>query len=211
MSISIPRIPASPTVTANCWVRARRGSWSSWSITVTDRNTTRYFMLTSEAVQLVMQSATLTRDEAIYLLDMGEPVKIVDLAQDMIRLSCLEPDIDIKIDYIGLRPGEKVHEELYSSGKGEPTTISKISLTTDPVPDPEHLWKKVDKLTRGCFAMSRGELLQALGELVPDYRCSEMVQKDQVNSDNTTTNFNPNGQKMSRRKSEDITVLAREK
>jgi len=157
-------------------------------------------MLTSEAVQLVLQSATLTQDEAIYLLDIGKPVKIADLAQDMIRLSGLEPDIDIKIDFIGLRPDEKVHEELYSNGHGEPTLISKISLTTEPVSDPDQFWLKVDNLTKSCFSMSRGELLQALGEIVPDYRYSEMVQKDQANSDNTTTNFNRNGQKMSRRK-----------
>ncbi len=148
-------------------------------ITVTDRNATRYFMLTSEAVQLVMQSATLSRDDAIYLLDMGEPVKIVDLATDMVRLSGLEPNIDIKIKFIGLRPGEKIHEELYHSGKGEPTPIDKISLTIEPVSDPEHFWQKVDALTGNCFSMSRSELITAISEIVPDYHCELRRREDQ--------------------------------
>ncbi len=138
-------------------------------VTITDRNATRYFMLTSEAVQLVMQSATLEKDDAIYLLDMGQPVKIVDLATDMIRLLGLEPNIDIKLKYVGLRPGEKIHEELYASGKGEPTPIDKISVAVEPIPNHEHFLENIDSLIEKCFSLSREELINAVYEIVPDY------------------------------------------
>jgi O-antigen biosynthesis protein WbqV len=106
-------------------------------LTVTDPNVERYFMTCGEAVQLVLQTAAhglagLGERGRIFVLDMGEPVKIVDLARQMIRLAGLEPDRDVEIKFTGLRPGEKLSERLSDEGEPlQPTALSGI-LTTAP-------------------------------------------------------------------------------
>jgi len=87
-------------------------------VTVTHPGIVKYFMTIPEAVQLVIQAGAMANGGEIFILDMGEPVKIVDLARDMIRLSGLEPDIDIKIEFTGLRPGEKLFEEMLLNEEG---------------------------------------------------------------------------------------------
>lgn len=87
-------------------------------VTVTDKNVIRYFMTIPEAVQLIFQAGAYAKGGEIFVLDMGEPVRIDDLARNMIRLSGLEPDVDIPVVYTGLRPGEKLYEELLLSGEG---------------------------------------------------------------------------------------------
>jgi FlaA1/EpsC-like NDP-sugar epimerase len=94
-------------------------------VTVTDKNIIRYFMTIPEAVSLVMQAGALARRGEVFVLDMGEPVKILDLAEKIIKLSGYEPYKDIKIEFTGLRPGEKLYEELLLSSEGIKTTQNK--------------------------------------------------------------------------------------
>ncbi len=138
-------------------------------VTVTDRHVTRFFMLTSEAVQLVMQSSTLNQDNAIYILDMGDPVKIIDLAHDMIRLSGLEPNIDIKIEFTGLQKGEKLYEELYHSGTGDATAIEKIWVSPITTSLPMNFNDQVDSMLENCFRLTYEELYSQVQNLVPDF------------------------------------------
>lgn len=92
-------------------------------VTVTHPDMRRYFMLISEACQLVLQSASFAEGGEIFLLDMGKPVSVMDLAKDMIRLSGYEPDVDIRIEVTGVRPGEKLFEELLNNGEGHDRTV----------------------------------------------------------------------------------------
>ncbi|MDQ8044163.1 MAG: nucleoside-diphosphate sugar epimerase/dehydratase [Solirubrobacteraceae bacterium] len=102
-------------------------------VTVTDPEMTRYFMTIPEAVQLVIRSGTLGTGGDLYVLEMGEPVKIMDLARTMIELSGLEPDKDVAIEVIGPRPGEKIHEELFGAHeKSTPTSAERIRRADRP-------------------------------------------------------------------------------
>jgi FlaA1/EpsC-like NDP-sugar epimerase len=92
-------------------------------VTVTHPEATRYFMLIPEAVQLIMQAGAIGSGGEIFVLDMGKPVKIVDLAHDLIKFSGLRPGQDIAIEYIGLRPGEKLYEELLTAEEGLTKTV----------------------------------------------------------------------------------------
>jgi FlaA1/EpsC-like NDP-sugar epimerase len=118
-------------------------------VRVTHPEMTRYFMTIPEAVSLVIQAGSIADRGQVYVLDMGEPVKIVDLARNMIRLSGKEPDRDIAIDFVGARPGEKLHEELWGDTEQvTPSEHSKIMrLTREPV-DAEWLEAQLDRLER---------------------------------------------------------------
>jgi FlaA1/EpsC-like NDP-sugar epimerase len=115
----------------------RRQIAAGGPVTVTHREMTRYFMTIPEAVQLVIRSGSLVSGGEVFVLEMGEPVKIIELAHDMIRLSGLEPDRDIAIEVIGPRPGEKLHEELFNPyERPQPTPAQKIMRAEHPRLDP---------------------------------------------------------------------------
>jgi FlaA1/EpsC-like NDP-sugar epimerase len=136
-------------------------------VTVTNPEMTRYFMTIPEAVQLIIQAGAIGESGEIYVLDMGEPVKIIDLAHNMIRLSGKEPDVDIQVEFIGVRPGEKLHEELWAREEDAlPTTHPKIlRCATRPV-DPSWLEDELADLERLVDAGETLEVVNRLGMMV---------------------------------------------
>ena len=110
---------------------------SGGPITITHPEIRRYFMLLPEAVQLILHVAGQGRDGGTYVLDMGEQIKIADMARNLIRLSGLVPDEDIKLDFVGLRPGEKLFEELIGARESvQPSSIQKVFEVISEEPRP---------------------------------------------------------------------------
>lgn len=139
-------------------------------VTVTHPNVTRYFMTIPEAVQLVIQAGAFADGGEIFILDMGEPVKIDDLAKDMIRLSGLEPDVDIHIKYTGLRPGEKLYEELLLNEEGLTATKNKkIYIAKPTIIDNKAFHKEINELKKILLGYD-GELDEVIKHLVPTYK-----------------------------------------
>ena len=139
-------------------------------VTVTHPDVLRYFMTIPEAVQLVLQASSMGLGGEIFVLDMGEPVRILDLVRNLIRLSGLEPDVDIKIDFVGLRPGEKMFEELKLEGEDVgPTAHEKIRLLTGSTMTFEQMSTWLDQLSVLVAAKNVHGLVSKLVEIVPEY------------------------------------------
>jgi FlaA1/EpsC-like NDP-sugar epimerase len=139
-------------------------------LTVTHADVTRYFMTIPEAVQLVLRAAALP-DAArrICMLEMGEPVRIVELAENLIRLSGLEPYRDVQIVFTGLRPGEKLHEELMSDlEETVETAVAKVRIVRAAEPEPDGLATGLDRLAAAAAVGGASDLLCALCALVPE-------------------------------------------
>jgi O-antigen biosynthesis protein WbqV len=147
-------------------------------LTVTDAEVSRFFMTVREAVELVLQASALApaADPSggrgkIFVLDMGEPVKIVDLALQMIRLAGLRPGRDIRLEFVGLRPGEKLREELFHAAEAiVPTDNPAIRLAAPRTADYPMLARSIDELEEHARAGREERLLQLLERLVPEYR-----------------------------------------
>jgi FlaA1/EpsC-like NDP-sugar epimerase len=139
-------------------------------VTVTHPEMERYFMTIPEAVALVLQAGALGSGGEVFVLDMGEPVRILDLAREMIRLAGLEPGDDIPIVFSGLRPGEKLHEELIGPGQSVVKTQHPkiMALRSDSV-DSDWLDGKIGELRTAAVAMESETIVKLLGELVKEY------------------------------------------
>lgn len=139
-------------------------------LTVTHVDARRYFMTIPEAVQLVLQASTMGKGGEIFVLDMGSPVKIVDLAKHLVRLSGLDPERDVPIVYTGLRPGEKLFEELQLDGEGiKPTAHPKIRVLDGGSVEFSKVSRWLDDLSGLVEAKNVSGLVQKLREIVPEY------------------------------------------
>ncbi|CCI14266.1 Similar to A0ZBT3_NODSP WblM protein [Microcystis aeruginosa PCC 9806] len=146
------------------------------NITLTHRDIIRYFMSIPEAVRLVMQAGAMARGGEVFLLDMGEPVRIYDLALQMIRLSGLELGQDIDIEITGLRPGEKLYEELLiDTDKARPTAHPKIFCANEHFLAWDKLQIKLEQLLNSIQVNDRQGLVKSLQDLVPEYRTPQQM------------------------------------
>lgn len=140
-------------------------------VTVTNKNITRFFMLIPEAAQLVLQAGAYAKGGEIFVLDMGKPVRIYDLAMDLIKLSGFEPHRDIEIEVTGLRPGEKLYEELLMAEEGLKNTVHDKIFVGQPIfSDMVELKKKFDELKFLISLERHWEVPEKIEEIVPTYK-----------------------------------------
>jgi FlaA1/EpsC-like NDP-sugar epimerase len=143
-------------------------------VTVTHPEITRYFMTIPEATQLVIQAGAMAKGGEIFVLDMGEPVRIMDLARDLIKLSGFEPNEDIAIEIIGLRPGEKLYEELFLEKERLSSTSHEKIFVGQPLANDANTFRgELERLKQLLVKEEQKEMLQLINRLVPDYRAAE--------------------------------------
>jgi FlaA1/EpsC-like NDP-sugar epimerase len=144
----------------------RRQIAAGGPVTVTDLKMTRYFMTIPEAVQLIIRSGELSTGGEVFVLEMGDPVKIVDLAHNMIRLAGYEPEVDIAVDVVGRRPGEKLHEELFNPGeRPQPTPAEKIVSAVRAPLDPDWVESAFARIEELVYHGDGAALAGAVAEL----------------------------------------------
>ena len=145
-------------------------------VTITHPKITRYFMTIPEACDLVLQAGTMGKGGEIFVFDMGEPVKIVDLAERMIKLSGLEPEVDINIIFTGLRPGEKLYEELLSDDATTmPTHHEKILISKDPTIDFDSIDHYCNNIVKAAMRRDKMHVVQILKDIVPEFRSNNSI------------------------------------
>lgn len=148
-------------------------------VTITDKRIIRYFMTIPEAAQLVLEAGSMAKQNELFVLDMGQPVKILDLAENLVRLSGYEPYRDIDIIETGLRPGEKLYEELLIASRDiEKTENEKIFVEHQPVVTPEELAEKLEIL-RAALEKDPSVIRSALHRVVPTFREPEELNNAQ--------------------------------
>ena len=141
-------------------------------MTVTHPEMRRYFMLIPEAVQLVLYAAALAEGGELFVLEMGESIKVVDLARNMIRLSGFVPEEDISVTFVGRRPGEKLREELIDTNETlEPSSVERVfRIRSSYVPEPAFLSKTVEELEKRAGVGDTRGVIDALKKVIPTYR-----------------------------------------
>ena len=145
-------------------------------LTVTDPEVTRFFMTIPEACRLVLEAATMGKGREIYVFDMGEPMRIADLADKMIRLSGLEPGKDIEIVYTGLRPGEKLYEELLATSENTlPTHHPRILIGKVRPADPEQIRLALGRFGSLMDAGNDADIVEYMKGLIPEYKSHNSV------------------------------------
>lgn len=149
---------------------------SGGPVTITHPDITRYFMTIPEACDLVLEAGAMGKGGEIFVFDMGQPVKIVDLAHRMIKLSGFEPNVDIKIIYTGLRPGEKLYEELLSDdAKTMPTHHEKILISKDPTMDFQDIEGYCNQITKAAIRREKIEVVKILKLIVPEFKSNNSI------------------------------------
>ena len=150
-------------------------------VTVTHKEITRYFMSIPEAVSLILQAASIGDGGEIFVLDMGKPIKIYDLARQMIRLSGNDPEEDIKINIIGLRPGEKLYEELFhESEEYSGTKHPKILLAESRKVSWEQFSNQLDELAQACEENNLNQIIALLKVIIPEYHSDPILVSDVI-------------------------------
>ncbi|MEN2435675.1 nucleoside-diphosphate sugar epimerase/dehydratase [Weeksellaceae bacterium A-14] len=145
-------------------------------VTITHPDIVRYFMTIQEACELVLQAGTMGIGGEVFVFDMGEPVKILNLAKRMIRLSGLRPDEDIKIVYTGLRPGEKLYEELLTdTARNMPTPHEKIMISKDKSMEFEEISRLVHELLSSASGTQKFDVVRILKIIVPEYKSNNSI------------------------------------
>jgi FlaA1/EpsC-like NDP-sugar epimerase len=140
-------------------------------VTITHKDIIRYFMTIPEACQLVLEAGAMGNGGEIYIFDMGKPVKIYDLARKMIKLAGFTPDVDIKIDVVGLRPGEKLYEELLNdSAKTIPTHHEKIMIAQEMEEEFEDLHQDIIELITGSDVFDNEAIVSQMKKIVPEFK-----------------------------------------
>ena len=138
-------------------------------VTVTDKNIIRFFMTIPEAVSLVLQASYYAKGGEIFVLDMGEPVRIDDMARNLIRLSGYIPDVDIKVEYTGLRPGEKLYEELLMLEEGMQDTENKLIHVGQPIEMDDRVFEETLKNLERVSKEETEDIKEIVAEAVPTY------------------------------------------